>query len=372
MDRYIIAEVDSENRLIHRGRLLFDHDSVVVIGSGSTGDVYAINEHQYVSDFIISDKEDEGNTNGYVAKIWRELPIPDEQVEKLRYMVRNKLTHKSQKGIVWPEFLLLQWPIQDTDEHQFDDIDIINLAMDAEIVVGYIMPRVIGAFPLYKLIDPIERASLTLKCKDMRFLYHVAMNIARAFFELHNQHHLMGDANPANMLVTTTGKILLIDCDAFQIQRNVRSFYPANKQSSGSKSITDVSAANDLVNLAILIFQLFMQGAHPFVGRNSSGIVDSATLRTQRIFPFIHPTHTPIESAPSIACLPNDIQDLCVQAFTNQPQNPPSTVTWVKTLTTIKTQLVPCAVNPEHYHIEGLPCVECDWQKQLPTSIIDI
>jgi DNA-binding helix-hairpin-helix protein with protein kinase domain len=365
MEKYIIAEVNTENQIINRGELLLDPELLGIVGSGSTGDVYAIYEYQIQSPFLLPETEDVEFATRYVAKIWRSLPIVDEQVDKLRYMVRNKLTYKSNSGIVWPEFLLLT-PHTESDTGATHAGDVIYRN---DMVVGYIMPRVMGAFPLYKLIDPEERALLlSVEYKDTRFLYHVAINIARAFYALHKQYHVMGDTNPTNMLVTPYGEVKLIDCDSFQIQRNLNEYYPANKQSSSSKSILDVSVANDLGNLASLIFQLLMQGAHPFVGRNSNGIVDSTILRAQRIFPYIHPTHTPLEGNPSIACLPNEVQELCVHAFTNQPQNPPSAVTWVKTLNTLKTQLIPCTVNPDHYHIDGLPCAECEWQKQRPTT----
>jgi DNA-binding helix-hairpin-helix protein with protein kinase domain len=359
MNKYIIAEVTTDDQIIHRGELLLDQD-VLVVGSGSTSDVYAVYEHQISSLYLTHASDDADIATRYVAKLWRELPIHEEQVRKLRYMVRNKITYKTQQGIVWPEYLLLRNTDTTDEASVYDDIPYTN-----DMVIGYIMPRILGAFPLYKLIDPTERGSLPFEYKDMRFLYHISCNLARAFYALHQQHHVMGDANPTNMLVTPSGEINLIDCDSFQIQRNQSEYYPANKQSSSNKFLIDISASNDLVNLAILIFQLLMQGAHPFVGYNSSSeLIDSTSLRSQRIFTFMHPAYTPLGVTPPIECLPDEIQQLCLTAFTNQPQMPPSAVVWVKTLKLQATQLDACENNPLHYHIAGLPCAECEWQKR--------
>jgi DNA-binding helix-hairpin-helix protein with protein kinase domain len=358
MNKYIIAEVTSDDEIVHRGELLLGQD-MLVVGSGSTSDVYAIYEHHISSLYLTQNSDDTDIATRYVAKLWRELPIPEDQIHKLRYMVRNKVTYKTQQGIIWPEYLLLKNSETSDDTSYTEDM-----------IVGYIMPRVLGAFPLYKLIDPTERATLPFEYKDMRFLYHVSCNLSRAFYALHQQLHVMGDANPTNILVSPSGEVMLIDCDSFQIQRNTSEYYPANKQSSSSKFLLEISASNDLVNLAILIFQLLMQGAHPFVGYNSNGeLIDSTSLRTQRIFTFMHPAYTPLAGAPPIECLPDAIQQLCLTAFTNQPQTPPSAVLWVKTLKSHATQLAVCENNHAHYHITGLPCAECEWQKRQPSLL---
>ena len=85
MNKYIIAEVDADNQILHRGALFLDEDFLSVVGSGSTADVFAISQHQFKSEFLLPDTDDNDEATRYVAKIWRELPIADEQVDKLRF-----------------------------------------------------------------------------------------------------------------------------------------------------------------------------------------------------------------------------------------------------------------------------------------------
>lgn len=381
MDSYIIAEVNAKNQFVVRGKLTLDRDDLSsIVGSGRTSDVHAIFNYQIQSSFIVLKQQTVESATHFVAKIWRDVPITNEQSEKLRYMVRNKFTYQSTSYIVWPEYVLLATtpsPTSESDDMQLSESDSIHdtysdeIIDDSAVIVGYIMPRVLGASPLYKLIDPSERALLPLEYKDSRFLYHVAMNMARAFYIIHKQHHIMGDTNPTNILVTSDGEVILIDCDSFQIQRNSTEYYAADRQSSSSSTTLEVSIANDLINMAVLIFQLLMQGAHPFAGRNRSNIVKSKELRAQRIFIFDHPAYQPINGTPSFNCLPASIQSLFINAFTNQPHNPPNAVEWVKTLKSISSQLVQCSNDNNHYHVKEHLCAECEWQKGRSEARVD-
>jgi DNA-binding helix-hairpin-helix protein with protein kinase domain len=265
-------------------------------------------------------------------------------------MVRNKFTYQSTSYVIWPEYVLLAKEIMSANSAVVDELEKFTVGEeivydDSAMIVGYIMPRVLGASPLYKLMNPSERALLPLEYKDSRFLYHVAMNMARAFYVIHKQHHIMGDTNPTNILVTSDGEVILIDCDSFQIQRNSTEFYAADRRSSSSNTTLEVSTASDLINMAVLIFQLLMQGAHPFAGRNRNSISKSKEMRAQRIFIYDHPAYKPIDGTPSFNCLPESLRSLFVDAFTNQPHNPPSAVDWVKTLKSVSSQLVQCSVD---------------------------
>lgn len=417
MDNYIIAEVNAKNQFVVRGQLTLDRDDLSsVVGSGRTSDVHAIYNYQIQSNFVMLKQPEVDNSTHFVAKIWRDVPITHEQSEKLRYMVRNKFTYQSTSYVIWPEYVLLATtpsPRNTSDDvqssetvhlHDRHEDELEKLMKDKEIIydngnldnelemfmklnkftvgeeiiyddsamiVGYIMPRVLGASPLYKLMDPSERALLPLEYKDSRFLYHVAMNMARAFYVIHKQHHIMGDTNPTNILVTSDGEVILIDCDSFQIQRNSTEFYAADRRSSSSNTTLEVSTASDLINMAVLIFQLLMQGAHPFAGRNRNSISKSKEMRAQRIFIFDHPAYKPIDGTPSFNCLPESLRSLFVDAFTNQPHNPPSAVDWVKTLKSVSSQLVQCSVDHNHYHVKEHLCAECEWQKGRLTTPVD-
>lgn len=366
VNKYLIIEIGSTDNIIIAGILNIHPEEISLIGTGRSGSVYAIHGYQITPISSIHFSSTDETQSLYAAKFWHNVPITDNLTAKLRYMVRNKHTYTSNKNIIWPEYLLLSIPMRIDEQGSLDNL-YNHLASQDCMVVGYMMPRVRGAFPLNQLIDPGERALLPLHTKDMRFLYHVAMNLSRAFFALHQQGHVMGDAHPRNILFNQLGEIVLIDCDSFQIRRNHFEYYAAERYSSHPGDVTEISQSNDLVSMAQLIFQLLMQGVNPFIGKAPDGSIGNS-LRSQRIFSFIHPTYKPLDSAPTIKCLPKTIQLMFLDTFTNRPHNPPDSVEWVKTLKRYSSQLVQCEIDPKHYHLIDHPCAECEWVSTQNTS----
>jgi DNA-binding helix-hairpin-helix protein with protein kinase domain len=91
---------------------------------------------------------------------------------------------------------------------------------------------------------------------------------------LHNNGIIIGDISPRNILVNQSGQIFFIDCDSFQIDSE-KSFYPcevgtpdtlAPEISKSGKNLSEFKRTElqERFSIAVLIFQMFMDGRNPF------------------------------------------------------------------------------------------------------------
>lgn len=193
------------------------------------------------------------SAQGMLAKVYHNRPSL-EYADKLEFMVNNppadptaSLKHTS---IAWPRELLY-----DTQRQ----------------VVGFTMPRVLGAHPILDFYN-IKRRAKTAPGFNWRYLHITAQNLASAISAVHEKGYVVGDINESNIMVATTALITLIDTDSFQ----VRTAKGVHKCLVGKGEYTppelqelkyaDVVRAkeHDYFGLAVIIFQLLMAGWHPF------------------------------------------------------------------------------------------------------------
>ena len=140
-------------------------------------------------------------------------------------------------------------------------------------VIGFVMPRILDARPLYELYSPRSRVQ-HFPSADFRFLVHTATNIARLFAAVHKAGFIAGDVNHSNILVRHNGTVAAVDCDSFQVGDGARFpclvgtelFVPPELMGAalGAKRRT---ANHDNFGLAVLVFHLLFMGRHPFAGR---------------------------------------------------------------------------------------------------------
>ena len=190
-----------------------------------------------------------------LAKVYR-APPPADYRTKLEWMMQHPptLSRRTQHvAIAWPTGLL------------FDG------TMD---LVGFLMPRVDVGFPLITAFNPRRRAK-ALPRFDRRLAFQAAHNLAQIVGDLHAAGYVVGDLNESNVLVTENARISLIDIDSFQVRIptagtvvTYRSlvgkpeYTPPELQGVNFRSV-DRSYEHDRFALAVLIFQLLMEGHSP-------------------------------------------------------------------------------------------------------------
>lgn len=99
-------------------------------------------------------------------------------------------------------------------------------------------------------------------------------NVARAFAVVHENGHVIGDVNHANIFVSEQATVMLIDCDSFQITTNGRRYLcEVGVSTHQPPEFQGISLRNEIrtpnhdnFGLAVIIFQMIFVGRHPFSG----------------------------------------------------------------------------------------------------------
>ena len=195
-----------------------------------------------------------------VAKIWRE---PSErQARKLEIL----LSHPPNLPVEVKARFELAWPF----DALYDEQDVMR---------GYLMPRV----PLDQYSElvtfciPAARKILEGKrgAQFSRYeLLTIARNLSEVFGRLHGAGYVIGDVNHTNFLVGPDGKLFMIDLDSVQATDPAtgelhrctvgkEDFTPPRLMGLRFEDI-DRTSEDDLFGLAVLIFQMLMDGCHPY------------------------------------------------------------------------------------------------------------
>ena len=164
----------------------------------------------------------------------------------------------------------------------------VTLAWPSQVVlqngrfVGFLMPAVdtASSVELHRVANPSDRRTATGKTAWMRgftwrYLVHTAANLAHATSVLHKSGAVIGDFNERNVLVTSQARVTLIDCDSMQFTapggqaffcRVGRPEFTPPELLNADWSKTFRHPSSDLFALAIHLYQLLMEGEHPFRG----------------------------------------------------------------------------------------------------------
>ncbi|MEH2072460.1 MAG: tetratricopeptide repeat protein [Nostoc sp.] len=294
-----------------------------------------------------------------VAKIYHKPTTA--HAEKLQAMLANPPENPTASlghiSIAWPE-------------------DLLRAADGSNDILGFLMPRIQGMRPIIDFYNPRTRRQ---HCPlfNYQYLLRTARNLAAAFAALHASGYCIGDVNESNILVSDTALVTLIDTDSFQVRNpNTNLVY---RCSVGKPEFTppelqnktfaehDREISHDLFGLSVLVFQLLMEGTHPF-----SGIFQGAmepppyeariaaghfTYSQKRRVPYLP---TPI--APPWEILHPSLQELFVRCFEdghNNPQVRPSAQTWLSAIAEAEDSLITCTTNPQHRYNNHLDL--CPW-----------
>ena len=294
-----------------------------------------------------------------VAKVYHK--VGGEREQKLAAMLANP----PENPMAGQGHISIAWPI-----------DILQTVGGGNRSVGFLMPRVKGMHSLLEFYNPKTRRQI---CPFFNYLYlhRTARNIAAAVGALHARGYSIGDVNESNILVGDTALVTLVDTDSFQV-RNPHNgkvyrcpvgkpeFTPPELQGKNFGQL-DRIPEHDLFGLAVLIFQLLMEGTHPFSGIfQGSGDPPPYEARIAaghfsysvgRQVPYV-----PTRIAPKWESLHPTLRQLFVQCFQSGHQNPqqrPSAQAWQAALKEAETALVTCSVNSQHRY--GNHLKTCPW-----------
>lgn len=254
-------------------------------------------------------------------------------------------------------------------------VDVLRTTDEKQKVVGFLMTRVKEMHSLLDFYNPKTRRQKS-PFFNYLYLHRTARNLAAAFGALHARGYCIGDVNESNILVSNTALITLVDTDSFQVtnERNGEiyrcavgkpEFTPPELQGQSFAQL-DRHPEHDLFGLAVLIFQLLMEGTHPFAGvyqgkgdapPYETRIAEGHFVYSRRRVPYLP---TPI--APKFELLHPALQLLFIRCFEEGHHNPqlrPTAQTWQSALSVAERDLITCKVNIHHLH--GKHLSYCPW-----------
>lgn len=242
-------------------------------------------------------------------------------------------------------------------------------------VAGFLMPKVTGRDPIHMLYGPAYRRQNRPKAA-WDFLLYAARNTAVAFEALHARGHVLGDVNQGNVFVGADSKVVLIDCDSFQINANgtlhlcevgVAHFIPPELQGLSSFRGVKRSANHDNFGLALLIFHLLFGGRHPFSGVPQKSEAGEALESDIKAFRYAYARDSkargmlpPPKSIP-IGLVPDSMQAMFEQAFTERGASGvrPTAQQWVAAIDALRTRMKKCSTAQIHVYPDHL--AQCPW-----------
>ncbi len=190
--------------------------------------------------------------------------------------------------------------------------------------------------------------------------WNIIRNLSKTVGRVHEQGHLVGDINDRNILVEPTrGDVSIIDCDSFQVRdRKTRTIYRCKvgrpeytapellqqmqgpcrhpqcpggpvRHDTGYPCVTR-NREHDKFGIAVVIFQLLMDGSHPYDCRIDEGHDSDANTRQEKIRrgyypygrskpPFIHINNR--DNAKRYSKLPEDVRSMFERAFNMRQAN---------------------------------------------------
>ena len=296
---------------------------------------------------------------GLAAKVYHRPTR--ERAEKLGAMLanppENPVPDEPTVSIAWP-------------------LDLLTPPNDGTRVVGFLMPRVTGMHPIIDFYHPKTRGR-NHPLFSYLYLLRTAGNLAGCVSTLHSRGYVIGDLNESNILVGQTALVCLVDTDSFQVPDSRTNkvyrcrvgkpeFTPPELQSVQFAWV-DRKPEHDLFGLGVLIFQLLMEGTHPFAGKHPRA-AESPPLE-ERIasgaFPYIPGIPggpLPMSTAPPFEMLGPRLNDLfltCFDAGHIDPSLRPTARAWQKALLEAELSLATCSENAQHRY--GNHLQTCPW-----------
>jgi DNA-binding helix-hairpin-helix protein with protein kinase domain len=246
----------------------------------------------------------------------------------------------------------------------------------ADTVHGFLMPDMRRWFrPLSLLLQPGPRAA-EFPSATWDSSLAAAESLARLVADLHDAHYVVGDLKPGNLWVNDQGNVGMSDVDSFQFSDDSGTFPCLSRtpdytapECLGDGTARPGSLSDDFV-LAVVIYQLLMDGMHPFAGIPADGTrymsIDDNVIhgRAQVAFPGVV---LPMPGAPPLSALPRRLRDLFAACFRDTAAGGlaarPTAPDWAAALAAERAagRLRICQINPLHEYTAERPwCPWCD------------
>jgi hypothetical protein len=237
---------------------------------------------------------------------------------------------------------------------------------------GFIMPRLdCGTHqPVAVYWNPHDRREIAPGF-TWKYLVVTGANIASLVDLLHAQGHVIGDLNEENILVDSRALVTIVDCDSMQIREAAngtlhrspvaREAYISPERLGIAMATCDRTPQDDCWALAVLLFQLLMEGQHPTDGR---GVPEARHERLRHgIFPCLgHPGLSAPKYSVPLDVLTPEVLDLFVRCFRDGHSDPslrPSAAEWRAALTKLGASLLQCPANELHWYAPHRG--DCPW-----------
>ncbi len=362
------------------------------LGGGGEGTIYPIDGMEGKCAKIFHDNVDAAKLSALSRKIC--------YMQEMFARLDSETKRVMRKQVTWPEVVLLD------SKKRF---------------AGYIMPKIVGH-------ETLNCAYLKGQQTQSSFTFaekvQIAKNLCIAVNLMHERMHtVVGDFNCANIMHSIReGTVYLVDADSFHIQsheqirgRQITGYMPTNvgrpeylprelhdyirTQNASLDTLPQPSfnVESDRFGLAIHIFQLLMNGTHPYGLRvnpakksrsysvSKLDISWAENIRKNRyvysksphlyqiIYQFAPPTF-----APSYDVIPDYLQAMFERAFVTSPEQEqtlartpgdgkymstnvrPSAGEWYQALDRFSRELQTCRANPKE-HQYGKHLTACPW-----------
>jgi DNA-binding helix-hairpin-helix protein with protein kinase domain len=244
--------------------------------------------------------------------------------------------------------------------------------------VGFVMPRA----PQPR---PVTVGTVALRSERERNLHanlgwdarlEIAANYSAAVAVLHSRSVVVCDINLKNAMVSADLTVTVIDCDSMQVQEGGR-VYPSRyfqeeflaPELKGATALRQAprKETSDRWSLAVLAWQILMDGHHPFDGRwRGSGEQERDDHIKAGRFPHNPRVRAlePSPEAPPWRVLPRELQKLFLEAFTagaKDPSKRPSALRWAEGLRGAAGQLERCDGASGRVHLFPAAEPSCPW-----------
>jgi hypothetical protein len=284
-----------------------------------------------------------------VAKVYARA-FRNDRLEKLSFMFRN-----SPESLETPPMQsLVAWPM-----------DLLELPARQETFAGFLLPYVEGR-SLAEVFNPIQHR-LALPLLNYSSRLRTARSLAAAVDSLHAGGYVSGSLSDSSALMTEQELITLVDLDSVQVwdpdAQKLHACRPGQQEYMPPEALWNGASgrlpfSHDLFALAVLIFQLLIDGVHPFTGRFVGAGEDPSLQKRIRggLFPYCRSRRVPVSplnGAQTFSSIHPKLQDLFVRCFELghfDPDTRPSAREWIQSFDIAEPGLAEDAVSAENSH----------------------
>ena len=246
-------------------------------------------------------------------------------------------------------------------------------------MVGFVMPKINSKYKIFD-VQRVEMAEKIYPNYTWKYAVQFAYNLSVAVKYVHDKNIVIGDFNQNNISIdTSTGAVILIDCDSFDIRDPKSGEHFPCKVGLPEMLAPELQTVRNLANgtftketdnfsLAIHIFRLLMRNEDPFGGvitmsRSLSTVSANAPIINGEC-PYVRTVsgkEIPGRS-PTLDMLPVNIQELFKKTFDydastalRRIKNRATATEWCNALVVLATaepnpNLQTCTLNPHHVY----------------------